>query len=991
MKKMARRFVALVVVFVSIISFLPIKLGLNGQAANAITTQIQVNGDSLQGGDEITITNGEYATLQPYKNFTISVENKIVDNIDNIGIGQTGVTAQEIIIKSIDGIKLDGLDLNANNIKLSEIGCSISAGTILYTDENGKKTIGITITGLPYGVNKIEYQIKETTVFNKGKTSTDATGKTTIISDLQPEVNNYYPSLETTKEIVIQHANKFVQKKINPMVFDSYVGDIREYNENDTSNKVPFLFSEDGKYNENCPLRYNFNVSDAISTLKYTMNFDSTVPIDDLTRVFKNGTVDSSITIDQKSISGYLKDLGGSDLIVVKLSDNDTNVSKAYSIQLEYTTLPSPEDYTLRDAGITKLNYNVDSNVKAYVGKKFDVKIENGVITYNGTITLDKMAEKISMQPTLGRSSSNTAFKISNHYDGKILDSRLINGKQYVNFAAGTSNEIWLEVYEGKDGNVTGALLAIYKLKVNLIGSVDSTVKFSFLDSILTQPGRTIDDKIDFDANRRTYDLYFEDDSNNNMSVTLEKPYTTDENTKRREYIKAWGGTSVQSDNVTEIKNLGKEITASIDISNYKKIILQAYYDQIVYKKDEEGNVTAEEESRTSHPIGQKYTFYIAKNAGIPDVGDTTSSNASLSDIQVDNGNIESTDGTSGFSTDKTNYNVKVPKIDTSAKIIVTASDSNVKDITATIVETGDEYGLNSGESFDFPLNSTGTTNIKIVVTAEDGITSKTYNITVSNDARSASALLKNVIIDNGDFTFDSNNDVTKVRVDQNVNSIKVTPLPEDSKANITVNGEEFSSSPITINLKGSQKTEINIEVVSEDGTASKTYTLEIYRVNAADWEDDYEDGDDPTEDDQFYDEYNECWVNLTKYDQWGSINGKSAYFDKKSRQVKEAWISTGGKYYYLNNLGYRASGWKIDATDGKTYYLDTTTGEMKKGWINLNNSWYYLGLNGVMHKGWLSLNQKWYYFTSNGQMVINQTMYVDGKVYKFGQDGAIY
>ena len=29
--------------------------------------------------------------------------------------------------------------------------------------------------------------------------------------------------------------------------------------------------------------------------------------------------------------------------------------------------------------------------------------------------------------------------------------------------------------------------------------------------------------------------------------------------------------------------------------------------------------------------------------------------------------------------------------------------------------------------------------------------------------------------------------------------------------------------------------------------------------------------------------------------------------------------------------------------------------------------------------------------FTPEGQMVINQSMYIDDKVYNFGQDGAIY
>ena len=58
---------------------------------------------------------------------------------------------------------------------------------------------------------------------------------------------------------------------------------------------------------------------------------------------------------------------------------------------------------------------------------------------------------------------------------------------------------------------------------------------------------------------------------------------------------------------------------------------------------------------------------------------------------------------------------------------------------------------------------------------------------------------------------------------------------------------KNFQQSPIIVSLKGTQKTDINIEVKSEDGTTSKTYTLEIYRVDVADWTDNSDDGNDPT------------------------------------------------------------------------------------------------------------------------------------------------
>lgn len=42
-------------------------------------------------------------------------------------------------------------------------------------------------------------------------------------------------------------------------------------------------------------------------------------------------------------------------------------------------------------------------------------------MTYTGTITIDKLADMINMKPTLGRDPDTTAFKITNHYDDKIL------------------------------------------------------------------------------------------------------------------------------------------------------------------------------------------------------------------------------------------------------------------------------------------------------------------------------------------------------------------------------------------------------------------------------------------------------------------------------------------------------------------------------------------------------------------------------------------
>lgn len=1002
MKKTGKRFVALAIIFASIMSFLPIEFGSNGQAANAITTAIQVNASN----EAVTITNGEYVTQEPNQTFTLSVESKkVYDNVNDIPMGQTAVTAQDIIIKSIDGIQLDVAQTEAdrervledNNTKLADtIGSSISYGNIEFNNWSPKR-IGLTITGLPYGVNVIEYQIKETTVTSKAVTTTDSTGKTTTVGVPQAPKDTYYPSQQTNEKLIIQHANKFVQKKIDPMTFDSYIGDINAYNEKSTDNTVPFLFSQVGEYDEACPLRYNFNVSDAVSTLEYIMKFDPTVPIDNNTIVYKNGNKDDTITINDKTISGYLKDLGLSDLIVVKLSNNGTNVSKSYAIQLKYNTINASQDYTLRNAGIKKLYYDADDSVQAYIGKNFDVTTENGTTVYKGNIYLDRRAQMISMVPELG-AKSNIAYKLYNRYDNSNTESsRIVNGQSnpYVDFNKGTKNQIVVEVYEGAAGNIKegSSPLAKYILDVNFIGdSQTSAVNFVVGDdngdgiadgyAYLTQPGRTSqEDKIEFQPSRRTYNLNFVDNTNDNVSINLTSPKTFTNTLERREYLKVWAGTSTQSDNVTELTDLGKYPEVNVNISNYKKIIVQAYYDQITYNKQDPTKI----DSTTPYPLGEKYTFYIAKNPDTTEPTVTKSTDASLTNIKVSNGALKATDGTSGFSTDKTSYTATVPKIDKSSAVTVTASSSKVKDITATIAETGDEYGLVSGEPFDFPLNATGATNIKIVVTAEDAATTKTYNLTINNDSRSASALLKNVITDNGDFTFDAEKDINKIRVDQAINKLKVSPVPVEANSRVTVNGTKFTGSPIIIDLKGSQKTDMTITVTSEDGSTSKTYDFEIYRTDAP-----IDDNKDDNMGDTFYDEIDDCWVDLSKYEEWGTIGGKDIYFDKKGRQVKNRWITTKGVQYYLDSKGYKSKGWRKEV-GGKTYYLDPNTGALKTGWLNQNNKWYYLGLNGVMQKGWLELNGHWYYFTPEGEMIANQSMYIEDGVYRFGSDGIMY
>ncbi len=87
--------------------------------------------------------------------------------------------------------------------------------------------------------------------------------------------------------------------------------------------------------------------------------------------------------------------------------------------------------------------------------------------------------------------------------------------------------------------------------------------------------------------------------------------------------------------------------------------------------------------------------------------------------------------------------------------------------------------------------------------------------------------------------------------------------------------------------------------------------------------------------------------------------------------------------------------GWYEDK--GKWYFLKDNGTMAENEWIqDKDNRWYYLGANGEMQTGWFKSpnSGKWYYLepSSNGykgSMYIEGTYTIDGKEYRFDNEGA--
>jgi gliding motility-associated-like protein len=152
------------------------------------------------------------------------------------------------------------------------------------------------------------------------------------------------------------------------------------------------------------------------------------------------------------------------------------------------------------------------------------------------------------------------------------------------------------------------------------------------------------------------------------------------------------------------------------------------------------------------------------------------------------------------------------------------------QDPIATVTVNG--VAVTSGtSSASIPL-SIGANVINTVVTAQDGITTKTYSITVT---RQGNALLSTL-------TFSPPLTITPVAgpyyknytgsLPSTVSSVQVTPVAEDPTSTIKVNGVTVASGatsdPIVLNMGANT---VNTVVTAADGVTTKTYSIVITRV----------------------------------------------------------------------------------------------------------------------------------------------------------------
>ncbi|AYL96136.1 cadherin-like beta sandwich domain-containing protein [Mucilaginibacter celer] len=174
------------------------------------------------------------------------------------------------------------------------------------------------------------------------------------------------------------------------------------------------------------------------------------------------------------------------------------------------------------------------------------------------------------------------------------------------------------------------------------------------------------------------------------------------------------------------------------------------------------------------------------------------------------------------------NYSVSVDNAVNSVKVIPTTQNA-----FATTMINGLAVANNT-ESASIALNASGETIVTAIVTAEDGLTTKTYNIAIkkngSNDALVGLKTDVNSVLVSTGIAGNQTRLVTSVGAD--VSSLRLTATGRDPNVTIKMNGvpvlNGVASDPIALNATG--VTTVTTEVTAQDGVTVRIFILEISR-----------------------------------------------------------------------------------------------------------------------------------------------------------------
>jgi len=220
--------------------------------------------------------------------------------------------------------------------------------------------------------------------------------------------------------------------------------------------------------------------------------------------------------------------------------------------------------------------------------------------------------------------------------------------------------------------------------------------------------------------------------------------------------------------------------------------------------------------------------YYFNFNAGTGFTSPTWQGYRSVSVSPADLANLTLSSGTlnPAFDPAITNYTASVPNAVSSGTVTpTTLTDVASVSVNGTPVTSG-------SASQSIPL-SVGSNTISTVVTAQDGVSTKTYSVTVTRT--STVSTLSGLALSAGTLspTFAAASTNYTASVPNTNSAITVTPTLADATATVTVNGTNVASGaasgPILLAVGTNTITTV---VTAQDGTSTTRYTVKVTRIS---------------------------------------------------------------------------------------------------------------------------------------------------------------
>ena len=521
----------------------------------------------------------------------------------------------------------------------------------------------------------------------------------------------------------------------------------------------------------------------------------------------------------------------GSNVITVEVTAEDTTTTQTYTVTLTRAA-PLSSDATLKSLSLgddisigtfrtvtTSYSVQVANSVSQatvtpavnHSGASYVIKLD-GAVDSDGTVSLAVGKNVITVEITAEDGQTTQTYTINvTRAEPPSTDARLsaltLSGIDFGTFATGTTSY------------TAGVANSVSQTTVSPTANDSGATYVIRLGGVIDSDGTV---SLAVGANVITVEVTAEDDSTTStytVTVTRAEPPSTDATVSALSLSGVDFGT-FDSTTISYTATAANSVTQTtvnptVNDSGARHII------KIGGVTDSDGTVplavgsnvitvevTAEDDSTT-----QTYTVNVTRAE--PPSTDATLKGLTLSDVSF---------GT--FSSATTSYTAQV------------ANSVTQTTVTPTVNDSGASYVINLGGVTDADGTvslSVGNSVITVVVTAEDGVTTQTYTVTVTREqsptpVKSSDATLSALTMSDVNFgTFDSTTISYSARVANSVSQTTVTPAVNHSDASYVIGLGGVTDAEGVVPLAVGSNV-ITIDVTAEDGETTKTYTVTVTR-----------------------------------------------------------------------------------------------------------------------------------------------------------------